>query len=307
MGYTNDQVHTQQERDIINPKMRASPLWRNAVQAMGLDPDGPLTLSKLQQQQLAQAMGLPDKVHIDPAGNINDFHGWKGLPTAAKIAIVTGAAIGTAGAAGAFGGGAAAASAASAAPAVGAGGSAATTAAAVGGGMGLGGKILDIARGISPILGTAAKGRADTQQTNELLNIQRANTDLSQREYMRDSPGIRSRSAAKSSMIANYKPTSFSMGAPGFGERGETPSFSGGFSNPDMYSPEARQVANESIKAHLLASLNGTDRIPKIPAPDSSSVLDKILGAGAFGSSILGGLPPGVFGKRPVREDPANI
>lgn len=108
MGYTNSQVNTDAARDAINPQMRASALWRDAIRGMGLNPDGPLNLSKAQQQMLAQAMGLPNDVHIDQAGNINDFHGWKGLPTAAKVGIVGGAAALTAGAAGAFGGGAAA-------------------------------------------------------------------------------------------------------------------------------------------------------------------------------------------------------
>lgn len=113
MAWTNDQVNSDRERDLINPQMRASAPWRNAIRAMGLNPDGPLKLSGSQRQSLARTMGLPNDVHIDQAGNINDFHGWKGLPTAAKVAIVTGAAVGTAGAAGAFGGGAAGASAAS--------------------------------------------------------------------------------------------------------------------------------------------------------------------------------------------------
>lgn len=109
MGYTNSQVNTDAARDAINPQMRASALWRDAIRGMGLNPDGPLNLSKAQQQMLAQAMGLPNDVHIDQAGNINDFHGWKGLPTAAKVGIGAAAVLGTAGAVGAFGAPAAAA------------------------------------------------------------------------------------------------------------------------------------------------------------------------------------------------------
>lgn len=105
MAYTRDQLDTKAERNQVNEAMRASSEWRSAIQAMGLNPDGPLKLSKTQQRQLGQRLGLPlDDFHIDPAGNINDFHGWKGLPTWAKVAIVSGVAVGTAGAGGMFSG-----------------------------------------------------------------------------------------------------------------------------------------------------------------------------------------------------------
>jgi len=106
------QLQTSEDRNKINIAMRESPLWQNAIRALGHDPNGPLKLNKDEQKKLAVQLGLPlDDFHIDPAGNINDFHGWKGLPTGVKIAIIAGAAVGTAGAAGAFGGGAGATSA----------------------------------------------------------------------------------------------------------------------------------------------------------------------------------------------------
>jgi hypothetical protein len=113
MDVSRDELQTPTDRNKVNTAMRATPEWRNAIQALGHNPDGPLKLSKAEQQQLTRTLGLPaDDFHIDPAGNINDFHGWKGLPTWAKTAIVAGAVVGTAGAAGAFAGGAGAASAA---------------------------------------------------------------------------------------------------------------------------------------------------------------------------------------------------
>lgn len=88
MGYTSKQLDSRGKRDAINLKMRASPEWRGAIQSLGLNPDGPLKLNKDQRRSVAQRFGLPEKdFQIDQAGNINDFHGWKGLPTAAKIAI----------------------------------------------------------------------------------------------------------------------------------------------------------------------------------------------------------------------------
>ena len=113
-----------QTRDQINIKMRQSPAWQNAIRSVGgFRPDGVVSLNKQQQQQVAQLMGIPTSdFHIDQAGNISDFHGWKGLPTAAKIAIIGGATAATLGAAGAFSGGAGAASAAGGGAGAGAGG-----------------------------------------------------------------------------------------------------------------------------------------------------------------------------------------
>jgi len=54
---------------------------------------------------------LPGDMKIDPAGNLNEKGGWAGLPTAAKLAIIAGATVATAGAAGAFSGPTAASSA----------------------------------------------------------------------------------------------------------------------------------------------------------------------------------------------------
>ena len=95
MAYTSKQLDSRSERDQVNVRMRASPEWRSTIQSFGLNPDGPLKLTKTQQQAVARRFGLPESdFHIDPAGNINDFHGWKGLPTAAKVAIIAGAAVG---------------------------------------------------------------------------------------------------------------------------------------------------------------------------------------------------------------------
>lgn len=104
-GYMSSQLDSKAERNQINESMRKSPQWRDAIKAFGLNPDGPLKLSNKQQQSLAQQLGLPTSdFHIDPAGNINDYHGWKGLPVAAKVAIIAGAAVATGGLGGMFSG-----------------------------------------------------------------------------------------------------------------------------------------------------------------------------------------------------------
>lgn len=86
------------DRDRINRALRGSRLWRDAITRLGHDPDRPLRLNKDEQRSLAATLQLPaEDFHIDPAGNINDYHGWKGLPTWAKVAIgagVTAASLG---------------------------------------------------------------------------------------------------------------------------------------------------------------------------------------------------------------------
>lgn len=112
------QLNSKGARNVVNTRMRATPEWRSAIQRLGLNPDGPLHLSDQQRKQLAQMLGVHNnmggeaELEIDPAGNINTTHGWSGLPTWAKAAIIGGATVATAGAAGAFSGGAGAASAA---------------------------------------------------------------------------------------------------------------------------------------------------------------------------------------------------
>ena len=159
-------------RDQVNQAMRKSPEWRQAIQAMGHDPDGPLKLTGDEQKRLAQQMGLnSNDFHIDGAGNINEHHGWSGLPTWAKVAIIAGGTVATAGALGAFGGAAAAGEGlASGGGAVGAmGGSAALgtgagVAGATGGGLGTIGALASGASTLSKIgslAGAAGKGIGD--------------------------------------------------------------------------------------------------------------------------------------------------
>lgn len=139
----------------------------------------------------------------------------------------------------------------------------------------------------TPVLSGAAKGRGEAQQANEALGISRANADINRRRYMLEAPGERVRQSSRASMVANYQPTSIRLGAPGFGMRGESPEFEGGFNNPDMYSKDTRALANQSVHQHLLASLRGDDNVPELPEVGRSSTGDKILGGLGFGASIL--------------------
>lgn len=107
-------ISNKTERNQLNLTIRQQPWYQDWFRQRRLNPNM-VQLSKAQQQELQQLVvskGFldPSDGHIDPAGNVSDFHGWKGLPTAAKIAIIGGVTAATAGAAGAFSGGAGVAS-----------------------------------------------------------------------------------------------------------------------------------------------------------------------------------------------------
>lgn len=103
-------ISDKNERNQLNAILWQQPWYQEWFASQGIDKGGKVKLSDQQRKQL-QALVVqngfldPSDGHIDPAGNVSDFHGWKGLPTAAKIAIIGAAAAGTAGAMGAFGGG----------------------------------------------------------------------------------------------------------------------------------------------------------------------------------------------------------
>lgn len=84
------------DRNAINLKMRQTPWYQGYFRARGLNPNQ-VKLSDRQRSELAalaaqNGMPLSSGSHIDSAGNVNISHGFAGLPTWAKIAIVGGAA-----------------------------------------------------------------------------------------------------------------------------------------------------------------------------------------------------------------------
>jgi hypothetical protein len=153
--------------------------------------------------------------------------------------------------------------------------------------------IIPIAMGISSILGAAGKARGEAQGQNEDRILKRAQVDLQRRQHMLDAPGQRVKAAKSASMVANYQPHKVNWAGPGSGLRGQIPEITGGFNNPDMYSQDTRALANDTIKKHLVASLTGADNVPELPEMGKSNWLDKILGIGGLGSSLLGAVGAG--------------
>lgn len=156
--------------------------------------------------------------------------------------------------------------------------------------------IADVAGGMAPILGGAAKG---AQESTILQDRARLDRDRLQQERFRTNqalPGQRLSTAIGASKAANFSPVTASWGGPGSGKRGELTRFSGGFANPNLIDPRVKQQADDILNQQLLAQMQ-REQAPEISQPMKEGKGSKILGGLALGSSILGGLGGVKFGK----------
>lgn len=319
MAYTHDQLDTKAERNQINEAMRASQEWRTAIQQMGLNPDGPLKLTKTQQQQLGRQLGLPlSDFHIDPAGNINDFHGWKGLPTWAKVAIISGAAVGTAGAAGAFsGGGSAAASGFGGSAATGgglipgttiAGGMASVpiapavlggTAAATTAGTAAAGKsIWDRLKGLVPVAGAvgrglqaAGEGMADNRVGEYLAEIEREKLrQAAERDYQ--SQFINREQEGREGRTSAWKQLQQAAYAQNWGKQDRTPfsPYTRALTPPPQTVVEGAAGLEAEVKKRLLEGnpVPVVNRPPPMPTLPKAGIWERLLPLAGIGLDIYG-------------------
>ena len=328
MAINKSTLQTSAGRNRINTAMRSSPEWRSAIKAMGHNPDGPLRLSKSEQRQLGTMLDLPmDDFHIDPAGNINDYHGWKGLPTWAKVAIVGGTAAGAAylapfGIAGASGlsGGSLTAAEAAAMPggmaATAGGGTGIASAIGGGGGMlgGLGGllsgagttgKIANMVGKAAPLLSGMAKSRAESlnSQNDQTLSqdqlrqrmweaqtqalLQRGQMLQDQAKFNIQAPSMRADQAKRGSLMANVQDLRFPDNP-----RVKVMHPTGGI-RPSALGPEARQAGSQLAQLGLSNIGKDSFEVPNLPkAPGLSELsgggfLDSLLGGATAASGIL--------------------
>jgi hypothetical protein len=161
------------ELDRWNQQLRQSPVYLQFLESQGINPHGPIRLSRSQQSGLERALAasgspVPGGMHIDNAGNLNQQNRLKrniGIGAAAGAAAATGFGLAGMGPLAGLGG---AGSAAGAGGATAAGASAAG--AATGGGMGIGiGGALGIGSIIADvfgnILGSRSQGKAIDAQS----------------------------------------------------------------------------------------------------------------------------------------------
>lgn len=313
------------------------PFWLQDDKPYYIPPATASTLSDPRARAWADSQGF----HVDPSGKVNDTSrpgqslfrnagtfnsedgdwdrplNWTNIASMAIGGVEGGAAL-----AGAGGGG-------SAAPVVGTGGAGipATSpvlagtvsgipaaAAPAGGSMSILGslsKYFDIANKVAPILGGAAKGRAEGKQTDFLDSsaADRANADITgknfdmaqrAREFSMTAPRTRLGTASRGAMAA-AGPVKANWGGPGSGMNGQSLHFTGGFMADD---PRMREMGNSVMDQELQAQLSGKDNIEAPVIPDAtpapeSSFGDKALGVGSTVASILGAIGTLKTKKRP--------
>lgn len=287
------------EVDRFNQWLRSQPWWAQ-IRGAGQGDFTDQQRSQVEHELAARGIDLPGSFHIDEGGNINQKSRVKrNLAIAGAIGggiLTAGAATGAFGALG--GGGALGSLAAPAAPMVGGvipgattaleaglgvGAAAGTGAAATGAAAtGVGSRILGGAQKLAPILGNAADSRQRANADRDANNIARYNAQEA-------APGRRLRTSAQASLIANRTPTQATMPMPGFGKRGETVEFTGGFSNPNLYGGDMKAMSDDIIHENLLKQMrHGED----VPQPGREGAFDKILGGAGLASSILGAFGP---------------
>lgn len=315
MGVESQRVQKGNESTIDqqNQWMRSQPWYQAFLQQNGQRPDS-VRLSKSQSQQLlrlAQANGMEvdeGSIEVDPAGNFNPIgHKLRNGLIGAGLAGAAVAAPFALGALGATGGAGAAGSVAGyggvAIPSMGvAGGSMAGAGAAAGGAgaMGTAGSILSrvggsrFLTGAADVLGGAAKNAAENNAINDansvnLYNSQERN-QLNRDQFALNAPGTRMGQSAKASILSRVKPTTINWGGPGSGLKGQTPTTTGGFRDAlGNMDPAVGQLAQEIMQQNLAKQKANQDGVTVTPPRiGRSSVGDKLLGAGAFGTSILG-------------------
>lgn len=169
---------------------------------------------------------------------------------------------------------------------------------AIGSAMGMGGGILGkIGKGASalaPVLGKASGAQAQSRQQDVLNNEVRDRTALDRFKVAESLPGERQKTGVKASMVANASPVSINR-APG---RGGHTTVTGGYANPDLINGDTRAMSNDITHQMMLKQLQHGSDVPQATPIPGENFGEKMMGGGAFGTSILAAL--NAFKKKPV-------
>lgn len=139
---------------------------------------------------------------------------------------------------------------------------------------------------LSPVLSSMAGAKAKANEQTEVNQIPRDQLNQNAAIANNKLPGSRLSTAAKAS-YANAGPVTFSgLPAPGFGQRGQAPVFSGGGNTP--LDPRVKQLSNSVMDQELNNQLTGADKVPGATAPPPASMADKLLSGGADVTSLMG-------------------
>ena len=155
---------------------------------------------------------------------------------------------------------------------------------------------------LAPVLGAAAGSRSESQRAEDTANIGRDRLGPDRYESGLKAPGTRLKTAIGASKAANFKPVTAGWGGPGSGLGGQTVKFSGGYANPDMISPEARKLAEDTIHQQFLEGMGGKGGPPVITSATGGGVLDDVLGGSSTAAAILGALNTRDEDQPPIRK-----
>lgn len=149
------------------------------------------------------------------------------------------------------------------------------------------GKILRGAANLAPVLGGAAKSANSSQTVQNSEQLQRDKLAMEKFKLGLEAPGTRLNQSIAASKTKNFTPVTSHWGGPGSGMRGDHTTFSGGYANPDMISPETKAQADDILHQNLTSQLQHGADLPTV-TPAGKSKVGGVLGAGALGASILG-------------------
>lgn len=147
---------------------------------------------------------------------------------------------------------------------------------------------------VSPILGGAAKGRAEGRNAEFDNKLALGHLNLDNAKFNLTAPRTRLGTGARAATVG-ARPMKLNWDGPGSGLRGQTLRGSGG-SYDAMADPRLKQLADSVMEGEIKAQLGGPR--PEMAMPQSSG-LDKTLGAATFATSLLGGLKKaGIFNRK---------
>lgn len=154
-----------------------------------------------------------------------------------------------------------------------------------------------VSSALGDVLGGASKSGQAQNNNQDTIKLALQNAQLNRDKYALAAPGVRMNTSIRAAMAKRGTPSSVQWGGPGSGLRGEIPQFSGGRKSvyAGLQEPDTQglldRVIHEQLMGQVAGGPSGGNADAAMPTNiGQSSTFDKILGGGAFGSSILGAI-----------------
>lgn len=170
--------------------------------------------------------------------------------------------------------------------------------------------------GIADVLGGAAKSGAQSNQSRDALKVALSNQQLSRDKFAVDAPSARMKNSLQAALAKHATPSTVQWNGPGSGLRGEVPVYSGGRKSiyDAVKEPDTANlmdtVLHDSLIQQQRGGVSGGNMDDKTMDPSElgkTSILDKVMGGGAFGSSLLTALLKGRGGPTSGASTPGTV